>query len=224
MSSVSGLKVDYSTGFVGIGTTLPNTAFQIRTNTTTPGTIIDQVGTGAILDIRDAGSSKVIVDANGNVGIGTTLPTAKLEIFGELKSSKYLFSGFRTNEYLPTVSATGLYVPYYAVYNNGSSYWKNNNYYEVPVSGFYFIAYNYMCYGSTGDLYSKIQTMDTNGNIVRVSDNYYRSGSGGYDSLGLTFILYASTGERIYIWANRYPSGTSWLHASHGNICIYLLN
>jgi hypothetical protein len=222
MSSVSGLKVDYSTGFVGIGTTLPNTAFQIRTNTTTPGTIIDQVGTGAILDIRDAGSSKVIVDGNGNVGIGTTLPTAKLEIFGEVKSSKYLFSGFRTSEFYPTVSTTGLYVPYYAI--NGSSYWKNYYYYEVPVSGFYFIAYNYLCYGSTSDLYTFAQIRDANGNNLRQTDNYYRTGSGGYDSLGLTCILYAYAGERIYIWANRIPSGTSWLHGNNGNICIYLLN
>jgi hypothetical protein len=81
-------------GNIGIGTTLPNTALHVRANTnTTPGTIIYQVGTGAILDIRDAGSSKVIVDANGNVGIGQAVPGShKLLVDGITRSNGQIYA------------------------------------------------------------------------------------------------------------------------------------
>lgn len=77
----------YTSGNVGIGTTLPTAALHVRPSSTTTGVIIDQVGTGSILDIKDGGVSKVIVDGQGNVGIGTTSPQASLHINGSLYSS-----------------------------------------------------------------------------------------------------------------------------------------
>lgn len=73
-------------GNVGVGTTNPQATLHIRPNTSSTGVIIDQVGTGSILDIKDGGVSKVIVDTNGNVGIGTTIPQATLHVNGTLYS------------------------------------------------------------------------------------------------------------------------------------------
>ena len=69
-------------GNVGVGTAAPTAALHVRPNSTTTGVIIDQVGTGSIIDVRDGGVSKVVVDGNGNMGIGTTNPKSKIEIFG----------------------------------------------------------------------------------------------------------------------------------------------
>jgi len=73
-----------STGNVGIGTVAPMATLHVRPNSSTVGVIIDQVGTGDILDIRDAGVSKVVVDAQGNVGIGAVTPQARLDVNGNI--------------------------------------------------------------------------------------------------------------------------------------------
>ena len=87
--SGSGSDIYYYTavGNVGIGTVNPTAALHVRPNSTTTGVIVDQVGAGGILDLRDGGVSKVVVDAQGNVGIGTASPTAALHINGTLYSS-----------------------------------------------------------------------------------------------------------------------------------------
>lgn len=73
--------VDALTGYVGIGTSAPTAPLHVRANTSNTGVVIDQVGTGATFEAKNAGVSKVMVDANGNVGIGTTNPTFKLDVY-----------------------------------------------------------------------------------------------------------------------------------------------
>ena len=67
---------------VGVGTTAPQASLHVCPNTATAGVIIDQVGTGNLLDIRKSGASTLLVATNGNIGIGTTNPKSKLELFG----------------------------------------------------------------------------------------------------------------------------------------------
>jgi hypothetical protein len=87
--NVTKVVVDGS-GNVGIGTGVPLAATHIVANTDTTGTIVDQMGVGAIIELKDAGASKVIVDANGNMGIGTTVPTAKLHVIGNILQSNFI--------------------------------------------------------------------------------------------------------------------------------------
>ena len=89
-------------GKVGIGTTEPGNFLEIQNNgVTTPGIIINnsngkyQLGVGinyandgkfGIYDYK-GGSNRFVLDENGNVGIGTTNPSAKLEVNGDIKAT-----------------------------------------------------------------------------------------------------------------------------------------
>ncbi len=71
-----------SDGNVGIGTTNPGSLLHIEGIRTTAVLQANQTGTGIIANFKQAGSSKVLIDNAGNVGIGTTTPSAKLDIQG----------------------------------------------------------------------------------------------------------------------------------------------
>lgn len=67
---------------VGIGTTNPTASLHIIADSTTTGVIINQVGTGNIMDIQDGGINKMIINGNGNLGIGTATARKLLDIQG----------------------------------------------------------------------------------------------------------------------------------------------
>ena len=74
--------VDLKTnGKVGIGTTAPSARTHIRTyGVGDVGLIVDNVTNEDIAQFKEDGTTKVVIDANGNVGIGTTAPSARTHI------------------------------------------------------------------------------------------------------------------------------------------------
>jgi len=74
-----------STGNVGIGTTAPGALLNVVANTATDAVRITQTGAGNALVVEDAAnpdSTPFVVTADGNVAIGTTAATAKLDVVG----------------------------------------------------------------------------------------------------------------------------------------------
>jgi hypothetical protein len=92
---------NYFAGKVGIGTATPVSPLEIFSDGSDPAVKIRHVGTGPALLVEDSGptpeSTPFIIDQSGNVGIGNTAPTAKLEVTGDFKvSTNSLVSGVST--------------------------------------------------------------------------------------------------------------------------------
>ena len=69
-------------GNVGIGTTSPDNKLHVEGTATNALIQLDQLGTGVIANFKQGGSSKVLIDNGGNVGIGTDSPGANLDVAG----------------------------------------------------------------------------------------------------------------------------------------------
>lgn len=123
----STLKVDTSNNRVGVGTASPSA--NLHTNVTSDGNnlYIDNNGTqlaigstsgvnyintqngGAGLAFQANGSEKIRLDSSGNVGIGTSSPSEKLDVVGNLTVSGSVSKGsgsFKIDHPLPAMSDT----------------------------------------------------------------------------------------------------------------------
>ena len=95
-------------GNVGIGDTAPTSKLSVlfssnsyaagyfRNNGTAPGLQVNQQGTGAIFEALDNSASVFIIKDGGNVGIGTTSPSEKLHVVGNIKATNYLYGDVST--------------------------------------------------------------------------------------------------------------------------------
>ncbi len=90
LASCSGKLITDATGNVtcgadatgGGGMDYTNVAMTNQTNTFTAGQLIENTSAvDAYLNITDAGSSKLVVDSAGNVGIGTATPSSRLHAY-----------------------------------------------------------------------------------------------------------------------------------------------
>lgn len=60
----------------------PRGRLDILTNSNLPALVVDQQGTGNIVEFLDVGVTKIVIDANANLGIGTTAPRQMLDVQG----------------------------------------------------------------------------------------------------------------------------------------------
>lgn len=70
----------YVAGNVGFGTTLPQNKLYVNATSSNPALLVNQQGRGNVMELQAQNNTLVILDANGNVGLGTTLTNAALHV------------------------------------------------------------------------------------------------------------------------------------------------
>ena len=78
------------------GVVAPRGQLDIVYNSNLPAVVIDQLGTGDALQVKDAGVTQLVVDGTGNVGIGTATPLQKLHVVGTVQATAALTLGSAT--------------------------------------------------------------------------------------------------------------------------------
>lgn len=105
LNNANGLPVQYTPaafvqnqlGAVSLGSgQAPRAQYDVvGTTSNTPVLLVDQqAATGDIVQVRDMGVTKVVVDGNGNVGIGTTAPQGLLHVAGATSNVVVTSQGF----------------------------------------------------------------------------------------------------------------------------------
>ncbi|WP_157765754.1 tail fiber domain-containing protein [Halobacteriovorax marinus] len=81
----NGTRIYYDTDKVGIGTSAPSAMLEVvNPSGSNDGLVVNQDGTGQIVSFSQGWDEKFVINNVGDVGIGTTSPSAKLDVAGSL--------------------------------------------------------------------------------------------------------------------------------------------
>ena len=199
-----------STGGVGIGTATPGSLLDIKgtASNTASMRIVNNNGnawsfwndlSGNGFNLQYNGSSKLVVTSTGNVGIGTTTPTAPLEVAGDVVAKAQVFRGYMTANFSKAAGWEKL--PFNAVaFNtltgvfdaaNGRFTPSRSGYYQVTVNGFTYAA------SAVGDRYGF--ALVKNGGTESISGGQYNVGDTAFSPFsGIVYLN--GIGDVIEIW------------------------
>ena len=148
-------------GNVGLNTGASNirAKFDVIQNSNIPALVVDQYGTGDALQVKDGGVTQFVVDGTGNVGIGTGVPTAKLDVMGLIKATQ--------------LSVPGILIGF-GYSNNNTVYSFTTTYSNTGVT----ISYTPKSTNSTCIVVANLQLelMRASGSVARCYLNIYRNG------------------------------------------------
>ena len=173
------------------GGNAPVGTFEIRSTSNAPALIVNQTtssNTSSLLELKQNNVKKIVVDAQGNVGIGTDIPQAQLHVnnnivlSGVIKSSIYYLSlyGVPTMyNYLKVVRTAPATLQEYIYLkwstNNNinfspTTYYNNTYRLAVPINGIYFIKYSFAV-GNTDTTHFITKNVDDNSTTLNTGDD-----------------------------------------------------
>jgi len=164
---------------------------------------VNQVGSGAIIELKDAGVSKVVVDGNGNVGIGTENPIAKLYVNGHIRSfTPAFFARSTVNGNIVSNSQTNFKVPFNQTTVNITASFSIDTF-TIPYSGVYKFRAVLSSYTGSGassfQCVCKIRSSNpVNDNIVSTNQYFSTSSSWGITTT-IDYIGEYNVGDTVYI-------------------------
>ena len=160
---------------------------------------------------RTTENTKMIIKANGNVGIGTTSPQYRLDVNGVARLNNVAFAAYRSEIHTPNRSYTGTVVFDNEYFDQSGNYDTGTGLFTAPVAGIYHFSFNAYTNsaGSTGSrlfLYKnnaiythKGYEIDQHGNCIdatiklAANDTVSLRGHSSYP-----VYMYASSGNNIF--------------------------
>ena len=167
-------------------------------NASTDALRITQTGSGNALVVEDStnpDATPFVVDASGNVGIGTSSPGTKLDVSGNEYVSGYIRAGTSSNLVLQ---------------NNGAGY---NLAIAETAANTYCLGWN----GSTGGAVTAVLTWNQAGNLgLGVTPSGWGSGNRALELGGGGIDAPTASGYAVETFSNCYYNGTNWIYKSNG--------
>jgi len=142
--------------------------------------------------------SQVMVSADGNVGIGTGVPLAKLHVQGYIKNEQAAFSYSKDNGNL----GVGVILYNFKNYDRNNNYSTSTGRFTVPVTGCYYFTYHYITSTSPTNL-----AMYKNGTPIGGTYTENNTNAVGYTNPSASIVLSLIVNDYIEI---RVVAGTMY--------------
>jgi hypothetical protein len=221
----------FNGGNVGIGTTSPTAALDVdgnifvsnagtigRDNGTTRGANIQFAdvspqGNSATI-FRDGGTDLMLVDGGGNVGIGTTSPTATLDVAGEI--------AYQADGSAAKVHNWGGEGSFVLGTSTMSSSWTKTQSIDVPSAGTYLVMSNFRIRRqNSGQSFVKAELRWNDGNAQSTEDRMVCENVGyqpGFNNYGgtVSWVVTVDAATTIEGWYYSQASNDAWYNDGNG--------
>jgi hypothetical protein len=220
---VTGETKNYFSGNVGIGTSSPGRKLEVDGTSQFNSEMRWSLGTTSHAGystnkdwyIRSGNSSgKVILqDTGGNVGIGTSSPTAKLHVNGYIKNQNPVFHAYRNSTWTTGGYAT---IPFNVEVHDSTNSYNTNGTFTAPVAGYYFFSVFAL---SNGAINIHLE-FHKNGTLTNGAEPF-TGNTGTHACVSGTIVIYLNVND--YVEVVMVSGGMYGVGNHHNGFCGYLI-